>query len=58
MYITMCEIDAQYRFYGLSRATKAGLWGNPEGKSGKSGEGVGVQGVGTHVSLWLIYVDV
>ena len=32
------------------------LWGNPEGFSGEAG--AGIQGGGTHVHPWLIYVHV
>ena len=56
MYITMCEIDVQCKFYGLSRATKEVFWGNLEGRVEREVRG-GFQGMGIHVSLWLIHVD-
>ena len=36
---------------------KPAHWDNPEGWNGEGG-GRGVQGVGTHVHLWLIHVNV
>ena len=45
----MCKFDS------WNRALKA--WDNPEEWDGE-GSGRGVQDVGTHVYLWLIYVNV
>ena len=56
MYITICRIDDQCKFYAEAGHSKPVLWDNPEGWCGEGGGRV--QDGGTHVHLWLIHVDV
>ena len=55
MYITICEIDDQFKFDAWNRALKAGTVRQPRGV-GKEVEGG--FGWGTHVHPWLVHVSV
>ena len=57
MYITVCEIDRQSRFYAWDRALRTGALGWPWG-TGWGGRWEGGSGWGTHVHQWLIHVNV
>ena len=52
MYITVCELDDQYKLDAWSSALKASALGQPRGIGWE-----GSSGWGTHVHPWLIYVD-